>query len=79
MLSDANINNKSEISAGEERVLKDLISALKNKTAAHAYIIEGSGGASRLRCAQTAACSRSAAISEPIFCHVMKCTTASSL
>lgn len=57
MLSDANINNKSEISAGEERVLKDLISALKNKTAAHAYIIEGSGGASRLRCAQTAACS----------------------
>ena len=46
----------SALTAGEKRVLTNVLSAFSNGNFAHSYVLEGGSGASRLRCAEIIAC-----------------------
>lgn len=46
----------SALTAGEKRVLTNILSAFSHGNFAHSYVLEGGSGAARLRCAEIIAC-----------------------
>lgn len=46
----------SALTAGEKRVLTNILSAFSHGNHAHSYVLEGGSGAARLRCAEIIAC-----------------------
>ena len=46
----------SALTAGEKRVLTNILSAISRGSYAHSYVLEGGSGAARLRCAEIIAC-----------------------